>query len=252
MTSSSGHDFANGAEPQDERAAPEGVQEELRASEARAHGIIDTALDAVLLMNAGGRITGWNPAAERIFGWTRQEVLGLELADHIIPPRMREAHRAGLAAYLATGSGPVIGRRLELTAVRRDGAEFAVELAVNRLPGPGPAIFVGFIRDISQRKAVEAELAERVRLASLRADVAALLATSRRRSADPASVLRPARAASRRRLCPRVDHRGGGRGPAPERERRALHPPRRAARPRSRRPVQDRPHRPKPPGPPHE
>lgn len=175
---STGNDSAAPAGAHDELTALRAVESELRASEARARGIIDTSLDAVLLMDAAGHIADWNPAAERIFGWTREEVLGRELAEHIIPARLREAHRAGLAAFLATGVGPVIGRRLELSAVRRDGTEFPVELAVNTLPCAGPALFVGFVRDIAQRKAAEGELAERGRLASLRADVAALLAST--------------------------------------------------------------------------
>ncbi len=109
MISSSSLESANGPGSGDERAAREAVEVELRASEARAHSIIDTSLDAVLLMDTHGRIFAWNPAAERIFGWTRQEVLGRELADHIIPPRLRERHRAGLAAFLETGSGGRIG-----------------------------------------------------------------------------------------------------------------------------------------------
>ncbi len=150
---------------------------ELRASEQRARGIIDAALDAVLLMDSTGRIAAWNAAAERIFGWSRAEAVGSELAARIIPERLREAHHRGLAHLLATGEGPVIGRRLELPALRRDGSEFPVELSISPLPGAEPPMFVGFVRDISQRKAVEAELAERAALSSLRADIAARLAS---------------------------------------------------------------------------
>src|SRR5205085_692216 len=130
-----------------------------------------------LLMDTAGNITGWNPAAERIFGWTRQEVLGEELAARIIPEPMREAHRRGLAHLLANGQGPILGRRLELTALRRDGIEFPIELSINPLPHADPPMFVGFVRDISQRKAAEAELAERAGLAALRAEVAGVLAS---------------------------------------------------------------------------
>jgi PAS domain S-box-containing protein len=153
-------------------------EQELRASEARGRAIIDTALDAVLLMDANGKITGWNVAAERIFGWRAEEVMGGDLACRIIPERLREAHYRGLAHLKASGEGPVLGRRIELPAVRRDGTEFPVELFINPLHGAGGDTFVGFIRDISQRKAAEAELADRARLSSLRADVAELLASS--------------------------------------------------------------------------
>jgi PAS domain S-box-containing protein len=151
---------------------------ELRASETRAQAIINTALDGVLLMDSGGKITGWNAAAERIFGWRQEEVLGSDLAQCIIPERMREAHYRGLAHLKATGVGPVLGRRMELPAIRRDGTEFPVEIFINPLPEEEGGTFVGFIRDISQRKAAEAELAERARLSNLRADVAELLASS--------------------------------------------------------------------------
>jgi len=150
----------------------------LRASEARARAIIDTAMDAVLLMDGDGKLTGWNLAAERVFGWTQEEVLGRDLADCIIPERNREAHRRGLAHLKATGHGPVLGRRLELPALRRDGTEFPSELFINPLPETEGGIYVGFIRDISARVAAEAEIAERSRLSSLRADIADLLASS--------------------------------------------------------------------------
>ncbi|HEX8310666.1 MAG TPA: PAS domain S-box protein, partial [Chthoniobacteraceae bacterium] len=149
----------------------------LRESEARARAVFDTAIDGVLLMGADGKITGWNPAAERIFGWSREEVLGSDLASRIIPERMREAHHRGLAHYLATGEGPVLGRRLELPAIRRDGSEFPVELSINPLRGVARPTFVGFIRDISQRRAAEAELSERATLSHLRAEIAAKLAS---------------------------------------------------------------------------
>ena len=145
------------------------------ASEAQARAILDTSLDAVLLMDASGKIAAWNPAAERIFGWSREEVMGADLAAHIIPERMREAHRRGLGRFLATGEGPVLARRLELPALRRDGTEFPVELSINPLPGADPAMFVGVARDITERKAAEAGLAESARLFALRAEVAARL-----------------------------------------------------------------------------
>ncbi len=152
-------------------------ERELRASEARSRAILDTSLDAVMLMDSAGKIVGWNPAAERIFGWSAAEVTGTDLGERIVPERLREAHRRGLTHLLATGEGPVLGRRLELPALRRDGSEFPAELAINPLPGIVPAVFVGFLRDIAQRKLAETELAERASLAALRADIAALLAS---------------------------------------------------------------------------
>ena len=153
------------------------AEAQVQASELRSRAIINTAIDGVLLMDSHGLIADWNPAAEQIFGWRRDEVIGAELAAHIIPERLREAHRRGLAHFLSSGEGPVLGRRLELPAARRDGSEFPVELSINPLLVEGETIFVGFIRDISQRKAVEEELAERARLSTLRADIASHLAS---------------------------------------------------------------------------
>lgn len=165
-----------GFEAMDDVAARHEAEAQLLVSEARARAILDTSLDAVILMDSAGAIADWNPAAERIFGWRRVEALGRELCECIIPKRLHDAHRSGLAHLIKSGDGPVIGRRLELPAVRRDGTEFPVELAVNKLPGAAPAMYVGFVRDITARKAAEEELAEQASLSALRADIATLLA----------------------------------------------------------------------------
>src|SRR2546428_4847756 len=127
----------------------------LRESEARRAAILDTALDSVIAMDHQGRIVDFNPAAERTFGYRRDEVIGKTLAETIVPPSLRESHRRGLAKYLETGEGPVLGRRIELTSLRKDGSEFPVELAITRIAGEPPT-FVGFVRDISARKDLEA------------------------------------------------------------------------------------------------
>src|SRR3989475_4854800 len=126
----------------------------LRESEARRAAILDTALDSVIAMDHEGRIVDFNPAAERTFGYRRDEVIGRTLAETIIPPSLRDSHRRGLARYLETGEGPILGRRIELTGVRKDGSEFPVELAITRIAGEPPA-FVGFARDISSQKEME-------------------------------------------------------------------------------------------------
>jgi two-component system CheB/CheR fusion protein len=136
------------------------AEEGLRASEARNAAVLDTALDCVVSMDHEGRVTEWNPAAERTFGFSRAEAVGREMADLTIPPQHRDAHRAGLATYLATGEGPVIGRRIEITALRKGGAEFPVELAITRVPLPGPPVFTGHLRDITDRKESERDLAD--------------------------------------------------------------------------------------------
>ena len=132
----------------------------LRESEARNAAVMQAALDCLVSMDQRGLVVEWNPAAERTFGYTRAEALGREMAELIIPPHLRERHRGGLARYLATGEGPVLGRRFEITAVRRDGTEFPVELAITRIPIDGPPVFTGHIRDISDAKRAEEERAK--------------------------------------------------------------------------------------------
>jgi len=141
-----------------------GVSESRRAevtakeSETRIALIIDTALDAVVTMDQAGMITAWNRQAEVIFGWTAMEAIGVELANLIVPPRYRDAHRRGFQRFLDTGQNRVFGRRLELVALRRDGSEFPVELAINSVFAGGRQYFSSFLRDISGRKNAEEEL----------------------------------------------------------------------------------------------
>jgi PAS domain S-box-containing protein len=130
----------------------------LRQSEARKAAILDSALDCIVTIDHEGRIIEFNPAAERAFGYRRDEVMGKQLAGIIIPPSLREEHQKGLARYLATGEGRVFGRRLEMTALRADGSEFPVELAITRIPLKGPPSFTGYLRDITERKQAEKEL----------------------------------------------------------------------------------------------
>src|SRR5712664_2764571 len=130
----------------------------LKQSEARKAAILDSALDCVVTIDHEGCITEFNPAAERSFGYRREEVVGQQLADVIIPPAFRQEHRRGFARYLATGEERVLGRRIEMTGVRADGSEFPVELAITRIPLDGPPSFTGYLRDITERKHSEAEL----------------------------------------------------------------------------------------------
>jgi PAS domain S-box-containing protein len=129
-----------------------------RASEARKGAILTAALDCIITIDHAGRIVEFNPAAERTFGYTSAQALGRELAELIVPPSLREQHRRGLAHYLATGQGSVIGRRLELTAMRADRSEFPVEIAIIAIPTDGPPMFTGFLRDISERRRAEEAL----------------------------------------------------------------------------------------------
>lgn len=135
----------------------EAVQEEVRASEARKSAILEAALDCVISMDHHGRVIEFNPMAEQVFGYARGDVIGKEMAELIIPPSLRDAHREGLARYLVNGDGPVIGNRIEITAQRADGTEFPVELAITRVNVPGHPIFTGYLRDITERQRGEAE-----------------------------------------------------------------------------------------------
>ena len=128
------------------------LDQTLQQSEARKAAILETALDSIVTIDHTGRVLDFNPAAERTFGFSRAEAIGREMAELIVPPALREAHRSGLARYLATGEGRVLGHRLELTAVRSNGEEFPVELAITRISGKGNAIFTGHLRDITDRK----------------------------------------------------------------------------------------------------
>ena len=151
----------NGGEKEESsshRAERGQVEEALRESEERFHLIVDMALDAVITMDAEGRITTWNPQAETIFGWSRQEVVGQSLADTIIPPQYREAHQRGLKHFLATREGPVLNRRIEITALHSDGHEFPVELTISPLQSGEILTFSAFIRDITERKQLEQQL----------------------------------------------------------------------------------------------
>jgi two-component system sensor histidine kinase/response regulator len=135
------------------------IEAALERSDHRTRQIVETAHDAFISIDARGTITGWNPQAEASFGWSRREALGRELAEMIIPERDRAAHRRGLERFLATGEGPVLGRRLELTALHRDGREFPVELTISPLEMENGYAFNAFLRDITERKGAEKELA---------------------------------------------------------------------------------------------
>jgi PAS domain S-box-containing protein len=133
-------------------------ERELKRSEVHKAAIVDSALDCIVTIDHEGCITEFNPAAEHTFGHRRDEVLGRHLADVIIPLSLREKHRQGFARYLATGEARLLGKRIEMTAIRADGSEFPVELAVTRIPLEGPPSFTGYLRDITERKQVEQAL----------------------------------------------------------------------------------------------
>ena len=129
----------------------------LRDSEARKAAILDVALDCVISINRAGEIVEFNPAAEKTFGYSAAEALGRPIAETVIPPSLRPLHHAGFAHYFATGEGPVLGQRIEIVGMRKSGEEFPIELAIVPMQHSGAAGFTAYLRDISERRALEDE-----------------------------------------------------------------------------------------------
>jgi len=132
------------------------IEEALRASEERFRTVIETASDAFVSVDEAGRIVEWNRKAEGTFGWAREQAIGLPLVGTIVPERLREAHERGFERFLRTDVGTLVGRTLEVSAVRRDGTEFPVELSIWATVSQGLRRINAFVRDTSERKALEA------------------------------------------------------------------------------------------------
>jgi PAS domain S-box-containing protein len=152
----------------------------LKQSEIQKAAIFESALDCIISMDVDGRVVEFNPAAERTFGYRRSDAVGKPLADLIIPPNLRQAHRDGLLRA-AAGQHTLLGNRIELRAMNADGAEFPVEVTITRLQSEvgGRILYTGFLRNISDRKRAEedllslnAELEERVRQRTAQLQVA--------------------------------------------------------------------------------
>jgi PAS domain S-box-containing protein len=126
--------------------------------DARRRAILNAAFDCVITMDHRGNVVEVNQATEDTFGYTAEEMVGRELAALIVPPHLHEAHRKGVARYVATGQARMINHPLEIDAMRKDGSEFPVELAIARPELPGPPLFCGYIRDITDRRAADAAL----------------------------------------------------------------------------------------------
>ncbi|HEY4096478.1 MAG TPA: PAS domain S-box protein [Baekduia sp.] len=131
----------------------------------RHRATLHAALDSVVTMDHEGRVVELNPAAERTFGHASADVVGRDMADLIVPPELREPHREGLRRYLADGASQLLDRRIATEALRADGSRFPVELTITRIALPGPALFTGHLRDVSDRMRATAELrASRARI----------------------------------------------------------------------------------------
>ena len=127
----------------------------IRDSEEIRRLIMDSALDAIIGMDTNGVINIWTPQAEKIFGWSQKEIIGRSLADTIIPERYREKHRKGLRNYIKSGSGPLLNRLVEISALRDDGTEFPIELSIVSVKQGDSEFFCAFVRDITERKKAE-------------------------------------------------------------------------------------------------
>ena len=112
--------------------------------------IVDSSLEAVVIIDEQGRVEEFNPEAQRMFGWSRSHVLGRPLGPLIMPERLHSAHQNGMDRYVRTGVAHVIGKRLELTGRRADGSEFPLELRVVSLESESGRRFCGFMRDLSE------------------------------------------------------------------------------------------------------
>jgi len=124
---------------------------------------LETALDAVVVMRDDGIVADWNDQAVNVFGWTREEAVGHAMADLIIPERYRKAHKNGLERYLSSGQATVLGRRIEVSAIRKNGEEFPVELSIAPING-GRLLFVGFLRDMTEHNALRQAQSEVARM----------------------------------------------------------------------------------------
>jgi two-component system cell cycle sensor histidine kinase/response regulator CckA len=127
----------------------------LERGEDRLPKILNSMLDCFIAVDASGRIVEFNEASERTFGFSRGEVIGKSLVDNVIPPALRGRHQAGFARYLATGHSTIIGQRVELTGLRRDGSEIPIELTVNPLEGEEELMFTASIRELTELKRME-------------------------------------------------------------------------------------------------
>jgi len=132
--------------------------EQLRESDARKTAILNAAFDCIVTMDSAGLVVEVNPATERTFGYDAGEMVGRELAELIVPPALREAHRQGVERYVSTGEGTMVGHPVELPAMRADGGQFPVEIAITRPELDGPPLFTGYLRDVTERRRGEEAL----------------------------------------------------------------------------------------------
>ena len=134
------------------------TKKELRDSEEKLKKILESAIDGVISIDAAGIVTEWNKQAEVIFGYKAEEAIGVSLTETIVPENFRAAHDRGMRHYLATGEGPVLNQKIELSALKKDGSEFPIELAIIPVMTKGVQTFTAFVSDITIQKQVRAEM----------------------------------------------------------------------------------------------
>lgn len=145
-----------------------------RESEDRLRMILETAHEAFISIDSTGAITDWNEEAEGMFGWSREEAVGRPLAETVIPLGYREAHRKGLAHFIATGEHAILNRPVEIAGLHRNGHEFPVEITISPLRIRGSHTFNAFLRDITERRRAESHLAAQHAVASVLATCSTL------------------------------------------------------------------------------
>ncbi len=149
-------DLEKGLETQD----LQGEVSRLKGRVSRLLSILNSALDAVVIMNSAGVIIGWNPQAEQMFGYSAQEAMGRSVADTIVPPHLRSRHQSAVAGFLDEAEHHLVGKRAQLTAMRRNGEEFPIEIAISAFESDGGRLFSAFIRDLSATLLAEKQTAE--------------------------------------------------------------------------------------------
>ena len=142
---------------------------ELQEREGRVRRLVDASLDAIITIDEKSLVVEWSRAAEKMFGYSQDQAVGRDMAELIIPPRLRDAHHQGIQRFHETGEGPFLSKPIELPAIQANGAEFPAEVSIVPIPLEGRTLFTGFIRDITKRKRVEEE---RERLRRMQAELA--------------------------------------------------------------------------------